>query len=343
MRVLVLTAIYPKPDKPAFGSFVRTQVLGLRAAGVDVDVLVLDGQNRKLIYPQGVFGLRRRIADNPPELVHAHYSYVGAVARTQWSVPIVLTYHGDDLLGTAGFDGRVKPLSRVIAAGGRALGSLVDAVIVQNQQMAARFRHREVHVIPHEVDLGVFSASDRCRARAQLGLDPDRRYVLFAADPQIPVKNFPLAQRAVEAAQRSLPDLELELLVVHREPQPRLALYMSACDVLAFPSWQEGSPNIIKQAMACNLPIVSTDVGDVRTLISATDGCHVTEPAVDPFARALAAESQLQRRTDGRDAVAHLTPDLVSRRLISVYDSVLSAQAARGRSRLAGRRDKDAD
>jgi glycosyltransferase involved in cell wall biosynthesis len=327
MKLLVITAIYPKPDKPQFGSFVHSQVLALRGAGVDIDVLVLDGPNRKLIYPQGVVELRRRIAASPPDIVHAHYSYVGAVARTQWKVPVVLTYHGDDLLGTAGRDGRTEPISRAIAAGGRLLAEMVDAVIVQNDTMAKRLRRRDAHIIPHEVDFDVFRPTRTAEARAALGLDPNRHYALFAASPSIPVKNFPLAQRAVDVARRTVSDLEL--LVVEREPQPRLALYMSAADVLVFPSWQEGSPNIIKQAMACNLPIVATDVGDVRSVISATEGCHVVPIETEPFARAVAEEAPRRRRTAGRAAVEHFRPELVSRRLIAVYESVLRDRSAR--------------
>ena len=328
MRVLVVTAIYPKLDRPEFGSFVRTQVESLARTGLAVETLVLDGRNRKLIYAKGIVQLRSRLATRPFDLVHAHYSYAGVVARTQWRVPVVVTYHGDDVLGTVGADGRTTRLSRVITAGGRVLGQLVDSVIVQSDQMAQRFR-RDVHVIPHEVDLATFQPTDREDARAELGLDPHRKYVLFASPPDIPVKNFPLARAAVELVRERHRDVEL--VVVHREPQPRLALYMSACDVLAFPSWQEGSPNIVKQAMACNLPIVATDVGDVRSVIGATAGCHLAPPVPDALARLLGEELALRRRTDGRRAVAHLAGDRVATRVIDVYEEVL-------RNRQRGRR-----
>jgi glycosyltransferase involved in cell wall biosynthesis len=328
MRVLVATAMYPKPERPAFGSFVKTQVESLRKAGVDVDVFVLDGPNRKLMYPKAVSELRRRVRIADYDLVHAHYSYVGAVARMQRRVPLLLTFHGDDILGTVDERGRTTPTSRLISAAGRRLGELVEGVIVQTEQMARRFRRSDVHVIPHEVDLETFRPVDRDRARAELGLDPERRYVLFAASPAIPVKNFRLAESAVELLGRL--GLECELIVVHQEPQSRLALYMSACDALAFPSWQEGSPNIVKQAMACNMPIVGTDVGDVRALISATLGCHVVPHGEEAFAAGLRQELELRRRTNGRDAVKHLSCELVAGRLIRAYEQTLhgSSRAA---------------
>jgi len=327
MRVLVFTAMWPTPERPEFGSFVRSQVDSLRDYGVSVELLVLDGRWRKLIYPKGVAQLRRRLAETPVDLVHAHYSYVGAVARTQWRVPIVLTYHGDDLLGTPDSDGKYSRASKVIAAGGSVLGQFVDSIIVQNVDMARRFRRQDVHVIPHEVDLDLFQPVDRNVARAQLGLDADRPYVLFAASPYVPRKNFPLAERAVELIRGQMP--EVELVVVHQDPQPKLALYMSACDVLAFPSRQEGSPNIIKQAMACNLPMVASPVGDIPELIGATDGCHVAEPDAEEYARLLLSELQQRRRTDGRQAMAHLTPQRVAARVVDVYEQTLRARDGR--------------
>jgi glycosyltransferase involved in cell wall biosynthesis len=327
MRVLVATAIWPQPQRPGFGSFVKTQVDALVEAGIDVDVMVLDAKPRKAIYVKAPLGIRRRVRSSRPDLVHAHYGMVGMVARTQYRAPLVVTFHGDDLLGTIGPNGRITAFGRVEMTAGRLLGAVADAVIVQSAQMAARLRRRDVHVIPHEVDLEVFRPSGRDEARAALGLDPERRYLLFAADPAIPVKRFPLAREAFERLRRD--DPELELLVVHRETQPRLALYMSACDALVFPSFQEGSPNIVKQAMACNLPIVATPVGDVREVVGETAGCRICAPTVDAFAQGVSEVLAQGGRTQGRDAVAHLTRPLVAARVIEVYEQVARATHAR--------------
>src|ERR1700746_645442 len=127
--------MYPTPDNPAFGSFVRTQADSLKRAGVDVEVFVLQGRFRKLIYPRGVFQLRQRLNADPFDLVHAHYSYAGMVARTQWNLPVVVTYHGDDLLGTVNEHGGKTQMSRLIVAAGKKLAQRVDASIVQTQEM----------------------------------------------------------------------------------------------------------------------------------------------------------------------------------------------------------------
>jgi teichuronic acid biosynthesis glycosyltransferase TuaC len=322
VKVLVATAMYPTPGRPAFGSFVRTQVESLQGIGVDADPFVLEGRNRKIMYLHGIPRLRRRLRRGDVDVVHAHYSYVGAVARTQWTAPVVLTFHGDDLLGTIGPNGRQTLLSRGVVAAGKVLARSIDAIVVQNQAMAAALHsHPHVHVLPHEVDLELFRPTERQEARRLLGLDPDRPYVLFASPPDIAVKRFPLAEAAMAVLRDRLPSAEL--LVVFTETQDRLALNMSACDALVFPSYQEGSPNIVKQAMACNLPIVSTDVGDVAEVIGDTEGCYVVEPKADVFADRLGPLLRRPMRTKGRDRVRHLDGPLVAARLRDLYDEVL--------------------
>jgi glycosyltransferase involved in cell wall biosynthesis len=267
--------------------------------------------------------------------VHAHFGYVGLVARTQWKVPVVVTYHGDDLLGTINERGKKELWSVLAAAACKKLGQRVDAAIVQSQEMARQLKKSNVFVIPHEVDLEVFKPTEKGEARKALGLHPDKKYVLFAANPEIPVKRFPLARAAANVLEQQ--DGFTELLVVYKEPQWRLALYMSACDVLVFPSFQEGSPNIIKQAMACNLPMVATDVGDVRQVIGKTRDCHICPPDARKFASLMKGILSRRSRTEGREQVRHLNAESVSGKIIEVYEQVLQNRE----KHLAGRTQRD--
>lgn len=327
MKVLIATAMYPTPENPAFGSFVRTQAESLKKAGVDVDVLVLEGWRRKLIYPRGIFQLRQRLASSSPDLVHAHYSYVGMIARTQWNLPVVVTYHGSDLLGEINEQGKKTWFSSSAVAAGQILSHFADAVIVQNKHMASKLKRKDVYIIPQEIDFEVFHPVPREEAQAALHLDPSKTYVLFAANPGIPVKRYPLAKAVAESLRQE--DSTIELLVVYREPQTRLALFMSACDALIFTSYQEGSPNIVKQAMACNLPIVATDVGDVRELISDTEGCYVSKPTVSEFVDRVGQVLCRRRRTCGREHVRALANGVVAQKLVRVYEETLEGRTWR--------------
>jgi len=326
-----MTAIFPTPSNPAFGSYVRTQAEALQKAGVDVRIFVLTGRNRKLMYLQAVGQLQRRLVRTRFDLIHAHYGYVGMVARTQRALPVVVTFHGSDVLGSVGEDGRRPLFSKLVARSSRVLARTVDSVIVQSAEMAATLETDNSYIIPHEVDLALFAPVDREQARALLGLRRDRKYLLFAADPRISVKRFPLAKAVADRLAGE--DSSVELLVVYREPQPRLALYMNAADCLIFPSYQEGSPNIVKQAMACNLPIVATDVGDVRAVIGETDGCYVCAPSAAELAEKARGILRAGARTDGRQAVQHLDAPAVAGRVIGVYEDTIRRARVRRWSR----------
>jgi glycosyltransferase involved in cell wall biosynthesis len=327
MKVLVATAMYPTPEKPEFGSFIRTQVEALKRAGVEIELLVLEGRSRKLIYPKGILQLHQRLADDSIDLVHAHYSYVGAVARAQWKVPVVVSYCGDDLLGTVDVRGKKTRFSQLAVAAGQVLGQLVDAVIVKSQEMASKLKRKDVYIIPHEVDFEVFRLVERDRARALLGLDLHKKYLLFAAKPENAVKRFPLAKAAAEQLRKH--DPTIELLVVYKEPQDRLALYMNACDALVFPSFQEGSPNVVKQAMACNLPVVATDVGDVREVIGKTKGCYICKPDATEFAKRLNEILSVRERAQGRQDIRHLDCPTTTGKIIQVYEETLRKHRSR--------------
>ena len=130
----------------------------------------------------------------------------------------------------------------------------------------------------------------------------------------MPVKGFPFSQ-AVVSELRRMHGIDVDLHVVHRESQENLALHMNACDVLIFPSFQEGSPNIIKQAMACGLPLVTTDVGDVRERLAGASGCRI-EPRVEgAFVEAIVSLLERRMRTDARSRLADLEPARVARRV----------------------------
>ncbi len=326
MKVLVVTAMYPTPQNPAFGSFVKAQVDCLRGVDVDVDVLVLDAPWRKLIYPKGVVDLRRRLAKNDVDVVHAHYSYVGIVGRTQHKVPLVVTYHGSDLLGSRDLSGKLKRSNMLTVPAGRKLARYADAVIVQSKQMAKLVEGANVHIIPHEIDFDLFHPTDRDEARAKLGLAQNKKYLLFAAKPENGVKNFALANAAVDEVKSTDPDVEM--LVVFKETQDQLALYMSAADALVFPSFSEGSPNVVKQAMACNLPVVATDVGDIREVIEETDGCQIVDSTVESVAGALRSVLATCPRTNGREQVDRFKCSVVGQQLVDLYHSVLEPQGS---------------
>lgn len=312
MRVLVVTNMYPTQDKPAFGTFVRDQVESLRALGVDVDVFFMDGKASRLNYARGFGGLRRHLQRHAPyDLIHAHYVFSGLVALSQRRLPVVLTHHGIEVvLGWQGYLCRwVTPRA--------------DAVIVTSGVVKRALADDRAVVIPCGVDFGLFAPMPKEEARARLGLPPDGKLVLFAGEPR-PEKRLDIIQAAVQRL--SAEDASIRLVVASNRPHQEVPLYMNACDVLALASEFEGAPMVIKEAMACNLPIVSVNVGDVAEIIGDTEGCCLCERTPEDMATGLRLALAWGRRTDGRQRVMHLSLDATARQIGAVYEGVLRAR-----------------
>ena len=331
MRVLMITPRLPTPSEPGTMAPVARQIESLRAAGADVDVLEVRGI-RRLKYLQSFWRLWRMVP--AADLIHAHYGYCGWLARAQIGTPVVVSFMGDDLLGTPDASGRAEPLSRLVVQADRWLARLVDAVIVKSAEMAGVVAPVRCHVIPNGVDLASFRPLDAVAARAMLGWPADARYVLFAGDPANPRKGFALAEAAVAHARTRTAE-PIEVAVLADVAPDDVATLMNACDVLLMTSLWEGSPNVVKEAMACDLPIVSVPVGDVPELLDGVEGGTVRPR--DPVALGDALVGVLMRpeRPPTRAALIHKGLDMesVARRVMAVYREVLGRREGSRRKR----------
>ena len=331
MRVLVVTNMYPSPPLPSFGTFVHDQVQALRATGVEVDVLAFNGRESKWAYlwafPRYWFRLLRRRYD----LVHAHYVLAGIVARAQWGLPVVLTHHGPEVLGQPRWQG---PLCRLITP-------LCDEVIHVTEEVRGRLHDADGWVIPCGIDVDSFAPIPRDEARAHLELPLDRRLVLYAGDYWRPEKRFDLVEATMALVQRELSDAELVLL--SGKPHDVVPLYMCACDALVLTSDLEGSPMVVKEAMACNLPVVSVRVGDVPEIIGETPGCALAERDPADIAARLVDVLREPRRTDGRQRIGHLRHDVIARRVRDVYDHAVGERKESVRDSPADRAETSAE
>lgn len=322
MNIVILTAIYPSEENPGHGAFVQVQEHNLRRHGQDVRVVLIRGGSTRAKYMRGWQDLMRVIAHQPVDVVHAHYSYAALIARLQRRVPLVMTLHGSDLHGNydgAGNRSRWADLDKWLSQG---LAVVCDAVIVQSREMASSLPRSDVFVLPMEIDLHRFAPLERTAARQQLGLEPQRRYLLFAANPAVALKGFTFAGQVYERLKQQFRDLDW--LVIYKEPQERLALYLNAADALIFPSTSEGSPVLIKQAMACNLPIVATGVGDIPELFEGVPGYVVAERQIEPFVEHLAAMLATPQRTNGRIVAQRYSPEATYAQLMQVYAHAIS-------------------
>ncbi|MBB3188024.1 glycosyltransferase [Microbacter margulisiae] len=286
--------------------FITEQVESLQPFNLSFDYFFIENKGIKG-YLQAFFALKQTIKKGEPTLIHAHYGLSGLLANLQRRIPVVTTYHGSDINNP-----KVKCFSKIAIR-------LSQYNIFVSEQLALKIRYRSCFlVIPCGVNLSLFYPVEKQLARQALGWDTRAKYILFAGNPEDKVKNFTLAQQATE----TLENVYLIPLVNYRREE--VNLLMNAADVALMTSITEGSPQFIKEAMACNCPIVSTDVGDVNNLISTTDGCFITsfdKEAVVHSIKAALDFSSTGKRTDGRLKIQGQGIDLatVASRINAIY------------------------
>ncbi|HZR41866.1 MAG TPA: glycosyltransferase [Ktedonobacteraceae bacterium] len=327
-RVLTVTGAYPTKERPYAGTFCKSQVDSLIAAGLEMDVLLPPPGPSPLRYANAAVQVFLKSLTGRYDVIHGHYGLWCLVSRLQWTTPVVAAYWGDDVLGTVQADGSYSSKSSFVAAISRKLCYWVDAVIVKSEQMkkAAGGPQERIFVIPNGVNFEHFHPIPRSEARTALGWDQDRYYVLFANNPDIPVKNFALAQAAVEKVRKK--GVDVELIVARSVPHAQMVQYMNASNALILPSIAEGSPNVVKEAMACNVPVVATNVGDVAEVIGRTEGCSVCPHDAEELAAGLERAFAHKGPTTGRQDIQHLNSTFVAKQVIAVYELVTHKKVA---------------
>lgn len=318
MKILIVTSEWERYPGDISGIHVRQQVERLREAGLEVDVFPFRGEKKPLNYWQAACKLKKlNLAQY--DLIHAHHGQAGIVALAQKILPVVVTFHGSDLQGIRTSSGRVTLIGYALKAISRWVARRADAVILVAQNLALQLpRGVAYQVIPAGINLDVFHPMPQSEARRALNLPQGKKLVLFVGDPARTEKRFWLAQQTMAHLPPSLP---AELLVAHGIPAKDMPLYMNACDALLVTSSTEGSPNAVKEALACNLPVVSTDVGDIRARVMHINGCIVCEDSSpESLGQALIKILTNTRRINGRVFVTDLDEKFLIQKVINVYN-----------------------
>lgn len=260
MKVLFATNMFPDQNTASRGIFVKSQFESLVNAGTDIDVLYIPTYRGKLSYFELYFELLKRIKKNKYDLIHAHYGLTGFVCNMQRKVPVITTFYGSD----------IELKSQLVFS--RIAYRMSASAIVQLEKHKNLLGQKSV-VIPCGVDTKRFCQLDQNESRQKLGLSTDKKYLLFPSSKKREEKNYPLFANSLKLLRQMNPGAdELSLENIKDEEIP---LYYNAADVVVFTSLHEGSPIVIREALACGTPIVSVDVGDVRKWISDVEGCHI--------------------------------------------------------------------
>lgn len=332
LRVLAVTNMYPTPDDPVFGTFVRTQMDSIERAGATVRVYVINGRRSSWAYLEAMARVRSLARTGEFDVVHAHYGLSGFVAGFQ-PLPLVVSFCGDDLLGTPDGRGGLTLKSRLHRWLSHLAARRADGIICKSDELRGRLprapdRARSA-VIPNGVDTARFKPGDRLVARRRLGLAPEVTLVLFPHNRgQQPRKRFDLAEAAVRLLE---PQGILARLWVVNGVSPRdLPHYYHAADCVLLTSDHEGSPNVIKEALCCDIPVVSVDAGDVRRWLELAPGCELVQRDPAAIAAGIRAVLARGRRVDGSRVRAELALPQIADRVIRVYEAAIGQrQSAR--------------
>ncbi|ELY95290.1 group 1 glycosyl transferase [Natrialba chahannaoensis JCM 10990] len=304
MHVLTLTT---NADAP----FMTEQMRALERRGVTFSTLSVAGEvdggtSRSPLEYLKFFPSVLKESANGYDLIHAHYGLTGPMAVAQRRTPVVLSLWGSDVYGP------IEPVSRACAP-------LCDELVVMSEAMRTHLG-RDCAVIPDGIDLEKFQPAPQETAQEAIGWDPDADHVLFPYTPEREVKNYPRARRVVNAVNGLLDD-PVYLHTVYDVPHETVPDYMNAADALLLTSHSEGSPNSVKEALACNLPVVAVDVGDVRERLTGVSNSVVAD-SDEALIDGLRVVLESGERSDGRDVAREISVEQTADRLLEVYERV---------------------
>jgi len=286
--------------------FIFEQMQELQKTGIDIDLFLIKGT--------GVFGylrsrklLMQKLSSGNFNLIHAHYGFSGMLAILQTKYPVVISFIGTD----------INVLSRRFVSWLAMFRSSFNIFVGKKLFDKAIFNRKSI-VLPYGIDFSIIFPIDILQARKKLNIDLEVKLCLFGSSKNRKVKNYKLAKQAVELCN----NVELiELTGQYTKEEMNLLINSSNCLLLT--SFSEGSPQVIKEAMACNLPIVSTDVGDVRNVIGETAGCYLTSYDQYDVAENI-KKAMAFGKTNGRNMVQHLDNKVIVSKLYSIYKQILT-------------------
>lgn len=330
MKILIIGRYKPQFPQNLL-PFVLEQGESLRQLGLDIEYMPVRGN-----YFLAVRDLKRKIRECQPDIVHAHFGLSAITAELQSLVPVVTTFHNGETLNwhvnlmTSLFSLRAKHV----------------IYVAQHIHDLVYFKAKNHSIIPCGVNMEDCHIIDQTAARQQLGFEDGVKYILFGGGFDNLRKNYAILRDAVERIEQA-PWVPVEggercgnivCLEMKGLSRAECVLRMNACDLFALPSHSEGSPQALKEAMACNCPIVATDMADVRHLLGDLPGHYILrnprstlerwdadERSLDEMVELLKQALAFSGRTSGRERILEmgLSNDQVAQRLIAIYQSLV--------------------
>jgi teichuronic acid biosynthesis glycosyltransferase TuaC len=285
---------------------IKNQGESLKEQGVIIEYYRIKGKGLKG-YLSNVMPLRKKLKAKTYDVVHAHYSLSAFVASLAGAKPLVVSLMGSDVKAKSFFKIWIKLFVKLVWS----------AAIVKSQDMKESLGLQKVNVIPNGVNFNRFKPLDKKDCQEQLGWNNTKINVLFAANPERLEKNYKLAKEAIS----TIDDTNIVVHFLKGVPNTDMPLYYNAADVVLLTSLWEGSPNVIKEAMACNRPIVATNVGDIAEVTTGTKGCFICKFNKNDLSKKINLALDFNATT-GRSNIENLNDNRVANLIVSMYQSI---------------------
>lgn len=289
--------------------FISEQADSLSSMGVSIDWFFIE-QKGIIGYLRMIPKFLKKNKSSQPDVIHAHYGLCGLVANMQRKTPVVTTYPGSDI--NTSYVRFFSILSMWLSRKNIFMGDR------QLKKVEKWGNHEKNLIIPYGIDLGSFYAKSKEEARKILGFTNEQKIALFAGRFSREVKNAPLAFSAVNL----IKGLELHELTGNYSREEMCTL-MNAVDVSLMTSFSEGSPQFIKETLACGCPVVSVDVGDVKDVIAGVENCYIAERNPEDIAAKLEKVLAKNERVEGSHIVDKYDLKKIANELLAIYISVL--------------------
>lgn len=291
------------------GCVVKNQGESLKDRGINVDYFLI--KPGFWGYLTAIHKLRIKYNLGQYDLVHAHYSLCGFVAGLAGCKPLVVSLMGSDIY-TSGFS---RTLIRLF------IRHKWTETIVKTKQMKELIGIDSIHIIPNGVDIERFRPISKEIARQHIGYKEDKKLIVFIAVKNREEKNLDLAMDTI----KHLNDNSVDFKHIYDVPNSEVPYYLNAADVLLLTSKREGSVNVVKEALACNCPLVATNVGDISWVLGDLEGCYITTYDPCDVANKILAALYFGRLTNGRDRILELGLDShsVSASIIGLYERLV--------------------
>ena len=305
MKILIVASF----NKGFFAPFILEQSEALEKMGQTVHFFGIQGHGI-WGYVRNYKGLKRIIQDYKPDVIHAHYGLSGLLATLQRRVPVVTTFHGSDINNP-----KVLPFSKI------AMRLSAFTIFVSQKNVDIARPTKKFALLPCGVNSDNFTEVPIGEARLKLQLEDTKKYVLFAGSFSNRVKNPELAQKAIALLKN------VELIELKGYSREEVNYLMHAVDVALMTSHTEGSPQFVKEVMACGCPLVSVDVGDVKEVTAGVEGCYIVSREAEEIAEKLQIALNFKGRTHGRERIVELGLEnrKVAETIVAIYKKIVKS------------------